>query len=154
MSPYCSLYSRYAIRSIKISRQSDRDPVICYAGINTCLQCSCHLLHLFALPTPCDCFHDTTVRALTPVDVALEIRTINPSKTIIQDSWFVLHYTILLPDSLLYTTMTAVRVLIIFMIIIHVRYSDQQKRRSYMCATVHPVSVKSLSVSVILCVCR
>ena len=105
------------------------------------------MLYFLATPTLCDCFHDATVKALTPVDVAIEIRPINPSKPMIQYPWFVVHYTMLLPDNLLDTTMTALRVLIIFMIIIHELMSDQQKSRPYMYTTVHAVSVKSLSVS-------
>ena len=77
--------------------------------------------------TLCDCFHDANVRALTPVDVALDISPINPSKPMIQYSWFVVHYTTLLPDNVLDTTMTILRVLIIFMIIIHDVMNDQQK---------------------------
>ena len=96
-----------------------RSRVICYAGMHTCLHCSCHWLQFPTTPTLCDCFHDTTVRVLTPVDVALEIRPINPSKAMIQYSWFVVHYSMLLPDNLLDTTMTALRILIIFMTIIH-----------------------------------
>ena len=63
-----------------------------------------------------------------------------------------MHYTMLLPDNLLHTTMTAARVLIIFMTIIPELISDQRKRRPYMYTTVHAVSVKSMSVSAMLCV--
>ena len=65
-----------------------------------------NFLYFSATPTLCDCFHDATVRALTPVDVALQIRPINPSKPRIQYSRFLVHYTMLLPDNLLDTTMT------------------------------------------------
>ena len=60
----------------------------------------------------------------------------------IQYSWFVVHYTVLLPGNLLDTAMKALRVLIILMIIIHELMSDQQKSRPY--TTVQAVSVKSL----------
>ena len=65
----------------------------------------------------------------------------------IQYSWIAVHYTILLPDNLLDTRMTALRALIIFMTIIHELMSDQHKCRPYTYTTVHAVSVKSLSVS-------
>ena len=56
----------------------------------------------------------------------------------IQYSWSLVHgSTIPLPNNLLYTTMTALRALIIFMIIIHELMSDQQKSRPYMHTTVH-----------------
>ena len=84
----------------------------------------------------------------------------------IQYSWFVVHYTMLLPDNLLETAMTALlpdnlletamtalRVLIIFTINIHELMSDKQKRAPYIYTTSHAVSVKSLSVSTMWCVC-
>ena len=55
----------------------------------------------------------------------------------IQYLWFVVHYTMLLPDNLLDTTMTALRGLIIFMIIIHELMSNQQESGPYMYTTVH-----------------
>ena len=54
----------------------------------------------------------------------------------IQYPWFDVHYTMLLPNNLLDTTMTAPWVLIIFMIIIHEFTTVMQAG-----------SVKSLSVS-------
>ena len=98
-----------------------------YNALATRLTQPHHLLYFSATPTLCDCFHDTTVGALTPVDMTLEIRPINPSKPTILYSRFVVHYTMLLPDNLLDTTMAALRVLFIFMIIIHGLMSDQQK---------------------------
>ena len=114
------------------------------------------MIHFLATPTLCDFFHGATVTALTPADVALEVRPIDPSKHMIQRSWFVVHYAMLLTVKLLDTTMTSLRVLINFMIIIHELMSDQQKSRPYTTVhystlqytTVHAVSVKSLSVSV------
>ena len=126
--------------------------VICYAGMHTfCLHCSHHSLYFLAIPVLCDYFHDATVTALTLIDVG--IRPINPSKSMTQYLWFVVHYTMVLPDNLLDTTMTALRLIIIFMIIIHEIMSDQRKGRPYMNTAVHEVSVKSLPVSAMWCVC-
>ena len=123
--------------------------MICYKGIHIRLHCSRHLLYFSVAPALYDCFHDATGRALTPVDEALEIRPRNLSKTMIRYSCFVLHYIMLLPDNFLDTTMTALRVLVIFMVIIHKFMSDQHKSRPYTYTTVHAVSVKSLSMSVV-----
>ena len=65
----------------------------------------------------CDCLHDAIAGALAPVDMPFQIISIYPSKPV--NSWFVVHYTMLLPHNLLDTTMTALRVLIIFLITIH-----------------------------------
>ena len=70
----------------------------------------------------------------------------------IQCSWFVVYYSMLWPDNLLDTTMTAIRLLIIFMRIIHELMRDQQKRRPHMHTAVHAVSVKSQLVSAMWCV--
>ena len=90
-----------------------------------CLHYSLHWLCFSSSPTLCD--HDATARPLTHVHVPLEIRPKSPSKPMIQHPWFVVHYTLLLPDNLLDTTMTALRVLITFVIIIHELISNQQK---------------------------
>ena len=68
-------------------------------GMNTCLHGSRHVLSFLATPALCDCVYDATVRALSDVDVALEMRPIIPSKPMIQYPWFVVHYTVILPEN-------------------------------------------------------
>ena len=69
----------------------------------------------------------------------------------IQYSWFVVHYAMLLPDNLLDTTTAALRALIIFILIIHELVSNQQKSRPHMYTTVHAVSVKALGACRVMC---